>query len=180
MPQFFKGDVEELKFYDAGKGITQQLLAQKKDFFDEAFSTYALGDMLFDTGRAPLSNAIPRQIFREVFATLFDAFLQAGSFESYLTVFRNVFGSDVEVEFEVPSPGKLLITVAATGLQTSDFRVRELVGDVYQFDVIVDQEGDRIVFRTVKGLESEAELERMLFEMVPAGIYTQITLTIGG
>lgn len=180
MRQFFKGDDLEQKFFNAGDPIIANLSAQKSEFFEQAFATMTLGDLLFDTGRAPLANAIPRAVFRESFSTIFDAFLVGGSFESYLTVFRSVFGNDVTVTFTVPGPGKLNIDVEASGLQTSFFRVREIVNEAYVFSTLKDRDADSIMFRTVKGLESQAELERMLFEMVPAGIYTQITLTIGG
>ena len=178
-PQFFKGDSQELKFYGAGNPIIQNLEVGKDEFFDGAYSCFKLGDILYDSGRAPLAKAIPRPIFREAFATIFDSFLEAGSFESYLTVFRNIFGADVDVTFTVPAPGKLQIAIVATGLAISDLIGRVIQGDSYVFDEIIDQDGNNIVGQSVKGFETQYELEKMLFEMVPNGIYTEITLTIG-
>lgn len=177
--QFFKGDEKELKFFNAGKTIFENLSVQKDLFFDDAYACFVLGELLYDSARAPLSNAIPREIFRESFSAIFDSFILAGSFESYLTVFRKVFGEDVEVTFTVPAPGKLQIAIVASGVETYDFIARHIVSNAYVFDEVVDDEGDNIVFKSVKGLESEYELEQMLFEMVPAGIYTEISLTIG-
>lgn len=57
---------------------------------------------------------------------------------------------------------------------------REIVDDAYDYFEITDHTGDPILLQTVKGFQSQAELERMLFEMVPAGIFTNISLTIGG
>lgn len=179
MPQFFKGDATEQKYYLSGLPISEQLSAQKSLFFDDAYACFVLGELLYDNDYAPLARAIPREIFRESFATVFDAFLTAGSFESYLTVFRNIFGDDVEVTFTVPAPGKLNIDIVAAGFQLSDFIAREIVANAYVFDEIIDDEDDNIVFQTVKGFESQYELQQMLFEMVPAGIYTEITLTVG-
>lgn len=177
--QFFKGDPTELKYFNSGRTILGLLSAQKTEFYNECYGCFVLGELLYDNDYAPLSNAIPREIFRESFATLFESFLTAGSFESYLTVFRNVFGDDVEVTFTVPAPGKLNIDIVATGLQTYGLTVREIVDDAYEYFTLIDDVGDRIVLQAVKGFESQYELEQMLFEMVPAGIYTEITLTVG-
>ena len=179
MPQFFKGDAEERRYYESGRQILDILSAQKNEFLDGAYGCFVLGELLYDNDYAPLANAIPRAIFRESFETIFNSFLIAGTFESYLTVFRNIFGDAVEVTFTVPAPGKLEIDIVATGLEIYGTLVRDIVNDAYQYYTLTDDEGDRIVLQAVKGFESQYELEQMLFEMVPAGIYTEITLTVG-
>ncbi len=178
--QYFKGDDTELKFAGAGAPTLDVLSAQKGLFFDEAFSCFVLGELLYDEDRAPLANAIDRDIFRQAFATIFDAFLVAGSFESYLTVFRFIFGDDVEVEFTVPAPGKLQIDITAAGVELSNFVARSIVDNAYVYDEVMEiVGGDNIAFRTVKGFQTQYEVEQMLFELVPAGIFTEISLSIG-
>lgn len=177
--QFFKGDETERKYFASGEPILSLLSSQKDTFLEECYGCFVLGELLYDNGYAPLSNAIPRNIFRESFEALFDSFVRAGTFESYLTVFRQIFGNDVEVTFAVPAAGKLQIDIVATGVDLSPFVARHIEDNAYVFDNIVDDEGDQIVFQTIKGFESQYELEQMLFEMVPDGIYTEITLTQG-
>lgn len=179
MAQFFKGDAEELKYYESGKVIAQSLSLGKSEFFDDAYACFVLGDLLWDEKRSPLANAIRRDIFRQSFSTIYDSFVEAGSFESYLTVFRKIFGDAVEITFTVPAPGKLEIDIVATDVELSEFIARNIVENNYQFDNVIDDEGDFIVFQSIKGFDSQYELEQMLFEMVPDGIYTEITLTIG-
>ncbi len=176
--QFFKGDETERKFYLAGEHFGSILLGQKNAFFDECYECFVLGELLYDSGRSPLANAIDRAIFRESFATIFDAFVVAGSFESYLTVFRNIFGDDVTVEFTVPGPGQLEIGIEATGVQEYNLLARTIVGGAYEYDEIIDGDGDNITALSPKGFQTQYEAEQMLREMVPAGIYTEITLTI--
>lgn len=178
-PQFFKGDAVEKKFYDSGNPIVSNLEIGKDDFFDGAYECFKLGEVLYDSGRAPLANAIPRDIFREAFASIFDSFLVAGSFESYLTVFKTIFGDDVDVTFTVPAPGKLQIDIVASGLALFDLIGRSIQDDVYVIDEIIDQDGNNIAGQSIKGFDTQYELEQMLFEMVPDGIYTEITLTVG-
>lgn len=179
-PQFYKGDETELKFFNSANSVVLNLEAGKNDFFDQAYSCFKLGEILYDSARAPLANAIPRDIFRESFASIFGSFLEAGSFETYLEVFRSIFGPDVEVTFAVPAPGKLNITIVAAGLALFDLIGRSIQNDAYVIDEIVDYDGNNVVGQSIKGFETEYELQQMLFEMVPGGIYTQISLTVGG
>lgn len=179
MPQFFKGDDTELKYYGSGSPTMDAHSLSKDEFFDDAYACQLLGDLLFNEMRSPLSNAIPAEIFRESFSEIVQSFIEVGTFESYLTVFQKIFGVDVDVSFVVPDPGKLEITILADGLEISNFVGRYIEDNTYFFDEIIDDVGDNIVFQTVKGFQSQYELEQMLYEMVPAGVYTEITLTLG-
>lgn len=176
--QYFKGDETEVKFYSVGQPILDSVSQQRQAFFDGAYSSFVLGELLYDLKLAPLTTAIPRSIFRESFATVFDAFLEAGSFESYLTVFRNIFGNGVGVVFTVPAPGKLTIAITASAVELSKFIARYISSNAYVFDHVVTQDSDNIVFQSLKGFQTQYELEQMLREMVPAGIFTTISLTL--
>lgn len=176
--QYFKGDAKELKFYESGKPIMDILSGAKDEFFDGAYSCFLLGELLYDTDRAPLANAIDREIFRELFATVFNAFIVAGTFESYVSVFKNIFGDDVVVEFTVPAAGKLEIEIQATGILFADRLSREIIDGAYEYSDRITTDADTRVARIPKGFETEYEAQQMLFELVPAGIYTTISLTI--
>lgn len=178
MPQFYKGDATELKYYNSVQPISDTLSAQKDLFLSDAYGCFVLGELLYDNDFAPLAKAIPRDVFRETFETVFDNFLVAGTFESYMEIFRKVFGDDVDVEFTVPGAGQLTIDVESSGLQLSPWVARRIVSNAYVYDNVVDDLGNQIVFQSVKGFETQEELEQLLFELVPDGIYTQITLTV--
>lgn len=177
--QYFKGDADEIKFYESIKPILTQLSVEKDDFFSGAYSAFSLGDVLWNSGAIPLKNAIKKEVFRESFDAIFNAFVYVGTFESYMTVFKSIFGDDVEVTFGVPAPGKLTIDIVAAGIQLSNFVARRIEDNAYILENVITQDGDQIVFQSIKGFESQYELEKMLFEMVPDGIYTVISLTIG-
>lgn len=177
--QNFKGDATELKFREVHETVGGDLSTQKSLFFEDAYECAELGSVLYDSKLAPLTNAIPREIFRTSFATIFNQFLEAGSAESYIYVFKKIFGDDVDITFTVPAPGKLTIEIEAQNIEESLFVTRYVVDNAYVFDEIIDDEGDNIVFQTIVGFQSQYELEQMLFEMVPAGIFTTITLTLG-
>lgn len=176
--QYFKGDATEKKFDGAGSAMMTSLSEQKDLFFDGAYSCFILGELLYDTSRAPLANAIERAIFRELFATIFEVFRVSGTFESYISVFKNIFGDDVVIEFTVPAAGKLEINIEATGVLSATRLSREILGGTYVYYDRVTTEGDTRVASVPKGFQTEYEAEQMLFELVPAGIWTTISLTI--
>lgn len=180
-PQPYKGsDTVELKFYNSASTLFDLLSGERDDFFDEAYACFVLGEVLWDSNRSPLSNAIARDIFRTSFEGIFDSFVNVGSFEAYISVFEKIFGEDVDVQFTVPAPGKLEIDITATGVELTNFAARIIESNAYVlYDVITQDAVDEIVFQSIKGFTSQYELERMLFEMVPAGIFTTITLDLG-
>lgn len=177
-PQYFKGDATELKFDGAAATTLTGIELQRDDFLEGAYDAGPLGDLIYDNRRAPLANAIPKEIFRLAFKEIFEAFVKVGTAEAYLTVFRKIFGDDVEVEFTVPAPGKLTIDILAAGVELTDFITRYIQDNQYLYDNIVTQGGDQIVFQSIKGFQSQYDLEQMLFEMVPAGIFTDINLDL--
>lgn len=183
MAQNFKGDAQELKFIAAGTPIFDALSMAKDEFYDGAYSCGPLGDLLHDINRSPLANAISQDIFRLSFNTIYEAFRSSGTFESYLTIFADIFGSDVEVTFTIPGPGKLDIAIVAQDLVLDNFVARHIAFESYLFDNMIwyDSTPDQgnIIFASVKGFKTQYELEQMLFELVPAGIFTTITLTFG-
>lgn len=176
--QRFKNDENEIKMEACASPILDAMSLQKDSFLADAYASQPLGDLIYEDSRSPLSNAILQIIFRESFPEIFEAFTVAGSFESYITVFKKIFGEDVDIDFEVPAPGKLNIDIVATGLEISEFIAREVVDGAYVYHEVVDDLDDQIIFETVKGFQTQYELELMLFEMVPAGIFTDIDLTV--
>ena len=177
--QYFKGDELEIKFVETGEPIISQVSGQLDLLEAGAYTCPALGNIIYDNSLSPLSNAILKSIFRETFNDLFASFVGAGTFENYISVFKKIFGDDVEVVFTVPAAGKLNIDITAAGIELSNFITRYIVDNEYFFDEIIDGVSDNIAFQTVKGFETQYELEQMLFELVPGGIYTEISLTLG-
>lgn len=177
--QYFKGDGLEIQMANSGIPAAANLGLQLDEFFDQAYACFVLGELLYDNNLSPLANAIDRAIFRESYSVIFDAFIVAGTFESYITVFKNIFGDDVDVTFTVSAPGKLQIVILAAGDALYDLVARSIVSDAYVIDEIVDEAGDNIDASLPKGFSTQYELEQMLFEMVPDGIYTDISLSIG-
>src|SRR5690606_37380288 len=103
--QFFKGDEKEQKLVQALSPIFSSIRNSRNTFYNMAYTAFQLGEVIWDTGSSPIVGRVPRNVFREAFPEIFNAFQEGGSLESYLTVFRKVFGDEVDIEFVVPEPG---------------------------------------------------------------------------
>jgi hypothetical protein len=79
----------------------------------------------------------------------------------------------------VPGDGRLQIDIIAEGVDLNDAVARRIENNQYVLDELIDYEDDNIAFQKIKGFQSQYELEQMLFEMVPAGVFTEISLTLG-
>lgn len=177
--KYFKGDETEQKVVEAVDFSLGDISAALDDYFDSVYESVPLGEFLFDQKRVPLTNAFRRDIFIRCFKDIFEAWSFCGTAESYITVFKKIFGDDVDIVFTVPAPGKLTIDISASDVQESIMEARYIVDNAYVYYDIVDDVGDSIVFSSLLGIETQSELEKVLFTMVPGGIYTVVSLTIG-
>jgi hypothetical protein len=177
--KYFKGDETEVKMYSAGLPILESIGLELDQYFDGVYGSVPLGEFIYDQNLFPLTNAIRRQVFVSAFKELLSSWSFCGTFESYISVFKKIFGDEVEIEFTVPGPGELVIDIATAGFDSSPFVARTIENNAYVFDNVVDDEGDNIAFAVVKGIETQSELEKILFTMVPNGIFTTVSLTIG-
>jgi hypothetical protein len=190
--QLFKGDEIELKYAATAEEILGVIADELDLFFADAYDNVPLGSIIYDAQRSPLANAIDRDIFIHSYKEIFDSFVVAGTFESYITVFTKIFGDDVDIQFDAANltsgsalaPGKLNIDILAAGVELSPFVSRTIVDDEFVFDNMIhypdatDDDTDYIVFQTIKGFKTQYELEQMLHEMVPGGIFTDIDLSL--
>ena len=156
MVQFFKeNDLLEKRVYEVLKPTFDRLEAQRDLLFNDAYTNQMLGEVIWDANASPLANVIPREIFRESFASIFGVFLESGSFEGYLNVFRKVFGPNAVILFTVPSAGKLLINITGSDLKLDFLTVRSILNEKYIFDNLLTQDRDNIVLRSIKGVETQ-------------------------
>ncbi len=147
-------------------------------FFNGAFTCFALGDVLFTLSRDPLAGVISQNVYRKSFFAIHNLFTRPGTFEFYMEVFKAVWGDDVVVEFTIPGPGKLLISVEAVNVTLDNFMARKIVSGAYVYEEVIDEDGDNIVFQGIQGLKTQAEADALLNELYPAGIWIGISVDI--
>lgn len=177
MTQNFKGDAFELQMYTAGRQPFDACSITKDDYFEQCYDASDFLLMLYDEGRMPFSQRVPREAFVSFIREAIPNFPFTGTFESYLFILRSIFGSTVEVLFTVAGPGQLEIEVDAGGSTVSfDWVAKRFVDDGFVFDNVVTHDGEQIVLDSIVGIESEGQLIALFGELIPAGIFTEITL----
>lgn len=175
---FKENDTKEQKVKDAFLPILNLLGDDRDSFYEGAYECFVLGDVLFLLKRDPLAGVVTQETFRQSFFAIHNLFTRPGTFEFYLEVFRAVWGDDVAVNFSVPAPGKLLISIEALTVQLDDWLARRIENDTYIFDEIIDHEGDNIQLRGTQGIKTQNETEALVNELYPAGLWVQTTLVI--
>jgi hypothetical protein len=175
-PELFKGDAVELKMKGVGDPLFDLTDLALNDFYANGFQSSQFLLMLYDEGRMPFSNRIDRDAFVDFFTQMLDLFPFTGTFDTYIFVLTALFGSEVQIVFDVPDPGKLSIDILAISAVEYEFIARELVGSEYEFHNVIDDVGNFLVFRSLPGISDEYSLNLLFSEIIPAGISPEISL----
>lgn len=178
MTQNFKGDALELQIQEAGAEAFDRTELAVDQFLNGAFESGDFLLMLYDSGRMPFSARVPRTSFLAFLKQFLPNAPFTGTFESYLFILKAIFGDRTEVLFDVPAPGKLEMVVNVEASLEFDFEGREFVAGAFQTFTILTDDGEQLQFRGLAGIDSEPELQQLLSELIPVGIYPDITLTV--
>ncbi len=175
---FRANDVIEPKYVAAALPSLESLGGWLDIFFAECYDAAPLGDILYDLDRHPMAHGVlTPEIFRTSFWAINQIFTRPGTFEFYLTVFRAIWGDDVEVEFTV-SPGILGINISGIEGATANLIFREIVADVYVHSNWVDEDGDQLLAQVVVGTKNQTEVDALINEISPVGVLVTATLIL--
>jgi hypothetical protein len=175
-PQYFKGDAQELKYDAAGKPAFDACEAALDQFFESGYTASDFLLMLYDSGRMPFSARVPREAFVDFIRQAIPNFPFTGTFPAYLFILEAIFGEGTEVLFDVPDPGKLDILISTPAITDIEWIGREFVDGAYEEFSFITDDLFELQFRGISGIDSSAELEQLLSELKPLGIYTTFTL----
>lgn len=174
--QKFKGDATELKMEAAAKPAFDACSLGLDQFYDDGYDASPFLLMLYDEGRMPFVDRVPRDSFVEFIREALGRFPFTGTFESYIFILNAIFGEGSGVLFEVPDPGKIEILVNASATIEFELVAKEIVDGEVVLSSMVDHIGNMITARGISGIDSEYELSLLLSELIPAGIYPAVTL----
>lgn len=179
MTQAFKdSSALESRVAQTFETIQNKLSLDRDAFYAGAYTAEPLGDVFQNLNADPLARVLSPEVYRSSFPAIHDLFTRPGTFEYYLAVFRKIFGSNVVVEFTIPSPGVLDINVEAAELQLADFLAREIVDDEYVYHEVIDQDGNNLVFQGLFGIKTQPEMDLLINELAPSIIFTTATLVV--
>jgi hypothetical protein len=176
--EYFKGDETELKIIESIKPILDSISNDFDDFYENCYECYLLGGVIHDLNATPLANAIVKNVFVTTFNEIFQSFSSSGTFETYISIFKKIFGESAIIEFTIPAVGKLNINITADQVELNNFIARNIEDNVFILSQLITQDLDNLMVQSIKGFQTEQELETMLKQLIPAGIYPTISLTL--
>lgn len=175
MSEKFKGDALELKISGSAATVFADIAAALSAWYDRAYSSQPLGAIVYDNGLFSLAKAMPRDTFLKNFASIIDVAGYVGSFESYLTIFKNIFGLSSLITFERVAPGNLKIIIVSDRTAFYNWATK-----LAEPDYIVDQAGNRIVLRQGLGINDYYQVLSITKSLNPGGIYLQVEFSLTG
>lgn len=178
LQRFKENDTTEAKMIAAAMPALDEDGLDLDAFFDGAFSAYQLGDILYDLNRDAMVDAVTRDTYRRSFPAIHQLFTKPGTFEYYLEVFRAIWGNTVEVEFTIPFDGWLQINVRALDLEQFRLIAREVVDNNYVYSPLTDGDGDYLLVTDTEGIKSQQEIDALMNELTPYGVYVETTLSL--
>ena len=157
--------------------VLQTLGADRDTMFANCFICYLLGDVLYNLDRDPLVGVITQDVYRSSFPAIHDLFTRPGTFEFYLALFRKIFADDTDIQFTIPGPGQLTITIEAETIEDFNILVRQIVDDAYVNSTLVTSDAqDPILGQGVKGIKTQSQIDGLIAEISMYGIVTVANL----
>ncbi len=178
MQRFKQSDRTEIKVTDCFSPMTELVENMRSEFFEGAYTSYGLGEALFNIGADPMARSTSKDTYLESYPAFHELFKKPGTFDFFLGVFQSIWGADVVVEFSVPTAGHLLINIEALESRQDNFVARSIVDNAYVYDNMVDELGNNLMFQAVTGVKTQQEVDTMMTELAVQGIFTETTLTI--
>lgn len=118
MTQYLVGDNDELLFHNVVKKYSAVYQAGLIAMFANCYNDQALGQVLYNLNQSPLYKAIPESVFIATFNAIFEKWRYVGNFESFITVFKAIFGNETTITFTKTAAGVLTIDVVAKAIYT--------------------------------------------------------------
>lgn len=174
--QKFKNDYEENSIIRALTPISTAQNTELVNMYNGEYDCYKLGEVLYDNQISSMSKGIAKEIFVKCFNTLFSYWQQAGTYESYLYVFKKIFGEDSVIEFTNIAPGNLQIDITTSSTELTDW-TRQAIG-VETDNTITDETLAAIQFQIQIGIIDFYYVQEVLNSLVPAGVFVDINFTV--
>lgn len=113
MSELFKDDEMDQLFY----GITltakqESMINELVKMNKEVIGSKVFGYVLYDNGTFPVMTNLNRDFFAENYIVILTAMGQAGVYDSYTFLIKQVLGVGVVIEYKVPKPRHLIINIA--------------------------------------------------------------------
>lgn len=169
--QLFRKEKDDTSNYNIWQACNEYTLAQMKLFFDNAYGSKGLGEILYDGNYIELVKAIKRSIFLASYGAIIASFKKTGTYESLITIIKAIFGADAGITFTVDSPGVLGIDIAQHSSDVLNWVTRDNQS-------IVTRNDDNLIFQVFINQVYIDEVINLFNQFLrPAGIVYLINIT---
>jgi hypothetical protein len=179
MVQFFSSDKKEIKLYGAAREVFEFIFKDLQTWYNNAYESKKLGEVIYDNKLTPIASAMTRDAFIHSFNEIFEQWQYLGVAESYILVFKKIFGAGTQVELQQTTQdtkGQVIINIALKELQTYNWLISAL-GRGY-VDRLVDAEGQNNIVLQEAMTGYWEDIKKILHMLVPAGIYLKVNFSI--
>lgn len=113
MTELFTADDMDQLFFDITLTAKQQsMITQLVKMNKEVIGSKVFGYVLYDNGTFPVMTNIDRDFFAENYIVILQAMSQAGVYDSYNFLIKQVLGSNTSIEYSSPKPRHLIINIS--------------------------------------------------------------------
>ena len=114
MSELFKDDDIGQLFYDITftakqESMINELVKMNKD----VIGSKVFGYVLYDNGTFPVMTNLNRNFFAENYIVILTAMSQAGVYDSYTFLIKQVLGAGAVIEYKTPKPRHLMINISS-------------------------------------------------------------------
>lgn len=113
MSELFKDDDMNQLFFDITLTAKQQsMITELVKMNQEVIGSRVFGYVLYDNGTFPVMTNIDRDFFAENYMVILTAMSQAGVYDSYTFLIKQVLGSNTKIKYSSPRPRHLIINIS--------------------------------------------------------------------
>lgn len=145
-----RDDVFENKFISVWLTLWNQTLADLQNYYNLAYESQALGQIIFDNDLADIAKIISRNLFVKTYWQIFREQTKNGTLDAHLYILYAIFGGDATIVVENPAPLHTIYHIATNSIELSQWTTT-------QGDNMVTTSGDYLKFRSIlQALTNEA------------------------
>lgn len=174
MTQLFKNNEENRRLFEVVKNAkAQNISLDAVLMYGEIVGSRALGEVIFDNGLVDFGFDIDRDFFVNNYLAILEVMTKPIVMKTHRILIKSLLGETVEVTFEIPKPGHLIVNVIE---QTSEFGL-ESPDSIGLMAGVINATGKGWALRNGNGIETRSNVGFSLRGRVNVGIKLSSAIT---
>lgn len=166
-----RDDIFENKFINVWLSLWNQTLADLQNYYNLAYESSLMGQIIFDNQLADIAKLISRDLFIKTYWQIFREQTKNGTLDAHLYILYAIFGGDATIVVENPNPLHTIFHIA-----TNSTVITQWVTS--QGDNMVTTSGDYLKFRNVFQALTNEELIALLQATGNYGEYLEFDIAM--